>query len=175
MPSTLRQGRTDAAGRLIKASPAAIYQAFVDPSALMQWLPPGGMSGRVLEFDPRTGGRYRIELAYEVPAPPAVAKTTERTDISEGRFLALEPSRRIVQSVEFVSTDPAFAGVMVMTWSLETEGDGTRVTITAENVPHGISKEDHDAGLQSSLKNLAHFVERPRGTAAPRSHGRDRR
>jgi hypothetical protein len=28
-------------------------------------------------------------------------------------------------------------------------------------VPSGISKQDHDAGMRSSLENLARFVERP--------------
>lgn len=42
-------------------------------------------------------------------------------------------------------------------WTLIPEG--TVVTIVCEDVPSGISKEDHDAGLKSSLKNLAHFVE----------------
>ncbi len=35
-----------------------------------------------------------------------------------------------------------------------------RVTVTADNVPNGISKADHDAGMRSSLENLTAFVER---------------
>jgi len=35
---------------------------------------------------------------------------------------------------------------------------GTRVTVRAENVPAGIRKQDHDAGLRSSLENLARHV-----------------
>lgn len=71
------------------------------------------------------------------------------------------PGRRIKQSVEFESSDAAFAGEMMMTWSFDAVPDGTLVTVTAENVPRGISKQDHDAGMQSSLENLARFVERP--------------
>ena len=33
-------GRTDAAARLVHASPDAVYDAFIDPEALMAWLPP---------------------------------------------------------------------------------------------------------------------------------------
>jgi hypothetical protein len=47
---------------------------------------------------------------------------------------------------------------MIMTWSFEAAGAGTRVTITAENVPPGISQADHDAGLRSSLENLARYL-----------------
>lgn len=152
-------GRTDTATRLIHASPDAIYSAFVDAKLLMAWLPPEGMSGRALLFEPREGGRYRFELTYEANvAPGGAGKTSERTDISAGRFLVLEPGRRIVQSVEFESDNAAFTGEMIMTWSLEPAGEGTKVTVTAENVPAGISAEDHAAGLASSLENLDRFV-----------------
>ncbi|RJF94097.1 SRPBCC domain-containing protein [Sphingomonas cavernae] len=159
MPAPPPETRTDTAARIIRASPQAIYRAFVDAHSLMTWLPPEGMTGRALIFEPHAGGRYRIELSYNQTPDAGVAKTSDRTDISTGRFLELVPDARIVQSVEFESGDPAFAGVMVMTWALEAAPEGTRVTVTAANVPHGIAKADHDAGLQSSLENLARFFE----------------
>jgi uncharacterized protein YndB with AHSA1/START domain len=128
----------------------------------MAWLPPGDMEGRALEYDFREGGRYRIELTYVENAEPDSGKTTSNTDISSGRFVSLEPGKRIVQTVEFESTDASVAGEMVMTWSLEAVQSGTRVTITAENVPPGITQADHDEGLLSSLENLARYLaERP--------------
>ncbi len=152
-------GRTDAATRLIRASAEDIYQAFIDAGALMAWLPPQGMSGRILLFEPREGGRYRIQLTLEGEGHEASGKTTERTDLAAGRFLVLEPGKRIVQSCEFDSADPAFAGTMVMTWSLDPVPDGTKVTASAADVPSGIAAADHEAGLASSLENLARFVE----------------
>jgi uncharacterized protein YndB with AHSA1/START domain len=154
------KGRTDTASLVVAAQPDAVYRAFAAPGALMAWLPPGGMTGRVLEYDFRVGGRYRIELSYGEAAPEGVGKTTGRADVSTGRFLALEPGRRIVQSVEFESVDAVFAGEMVMTWSFEPLPSGTRITVTAENVPPGISQADHDAGLRSSLENLAGYLRR---------------
>lgn len=151
--------RTDTATRLVRAAPEAVYTAFVDEEALMAWLPPRGMTGRVLLFEPREGGRYRIELALEGDAHAVTGKTTARTDIASGRFVALEPGRRIVQTVEFESADPAFAGTMVMTWSLDPAPGGTSVGVSAANVPPGISEADHRAGLASSLANLARFLE----------------
>jgi uncharacterized protein YndB with AHSA1/START domain len=150
--------RTDTASLVIAARPEAIYRAFADPEALMAWLPPGNMTGRALEYDFREGGRYRIELTYDEAAGPGAGKTTERTDLSAGRFLSVLPGRRIVQSVEFESAHASFAGEMVMTWTFDPLGESTRVTITAENVPAGISKADHDAGLRSSLENLARYL-----------------
>jgi len=150
-------GRTDTAIRLIHASPEAIHAAFTDPEALMAWLPPDGMSGRALLFEPWEGGRYRIELALEGEGH---GKTTERTDIASGRFTEIVPGRRIVQTAEFDSADPAFAGTMIMSWSFKRAPGGTAVTVVAQDVPPGIAAEDHEAGLASSLANLARFVER---------------
>jgi uncharacterized protein YndB with AHSA1/START domain len=152
-------GRTDTATRLIDASPDAVYAAFVDAEKLIAWLPPEGMSGRVLLFEPWDGGGYRIELTYGSATPPGGAgKSTAQSDIAAGRFVELVPGRRVVQSAEFASDDPAFAGEMIVTWSFEPAGEQTKVTVTAEDVPAGISAEDHAAGLRSSLDNLARFV-----------------
>ncbi len=151
--------RTDTASRLIGASTHTIYQAFVQPVSLVSWLPPSGMSGRMLEYDFREGGRYRIELRYEDRLGAGSGKTTIHTDITQGRFLELVPGQRIKQSVEFESSDPLFSGEMIMTWSFEAASEGSMVTVTADNVPVGISKADHDAGLRSSLDHLADFVE----------------
>jgi uncharacterized protein YndB with AHSA1/START domain len=155
------QGRTDSASLVISARPDAIYRAFADPAALMKWLPPGNMTGRVLEYDFRESGHYRIELMYADDASSTAGKTSGRTDVTTGRFLSIDRGKRIVQSVEFESKDAAFAGEMIMTWTFEPVPTGTRVTVTAEKVPAGIGKADHDAGLRSSLENLArHLVTR---------------
>src|SRR5688572_29375375 len=99
-------GRTDSASVVVAAKADDVYRAFSSPDALIAWLPPDGMRGRVLEYDFREGGRYRVELTYTGDAPAGIGKTTERTDVSTGRFLALEPPKRIVQSVEFDARDP---------------------------------------------------------------------
>lgn len=158
MRDSFTRGRTDRGSLEVAAAPEAVYAAFADPAKLIRWLPPGTMTGRVLEYDFRVGGVYRIELTYGDAAPAAVGKTTSRTDVSKGRFLALQPNRSIVQSVEFESDQADFAGQMIMTWSFDPTRIGTRVTITAENVPPGVSQADHDAGLRASLENLARFV-----------------
>jgi hypothetical protein len=46
-----------------------------------------------------------------------------------------------------------------MTWEVTAVDGGTRVNITADDVPDGISAEDHADGLASSLANLAEHVE----------------
>jgi hypothetical protein len=48
---------------------------------------------------------------------------------------------------------------MTMTWEVAPVENGTRVEIRADNVPAGISAEDHAAGLASSLANLTAYLE----------------
>ena len=152
-------GRTDTASRLIPAPPDRLYRAFLDPEALVRWLPPKEMTGRIQAFEPRPGGRFDLVLAYESPGPDH-GKSSQGEDVVRGRFVELVEDRRIVQLVEFDSPDPAFAGEMRMTWRFDAEPGGTRVTIRAENVPPGIRPEDHQAGMESTLANLAAYVER---------------
>jgi uncharacterized protein YndB with AHSA1/START domain len=151
--------RTDAASRVIAAPPDRVYAAMVDPDALAEWLPPAGMSGRFDRFEPRAGGGYRLTLTY-ADAPAGGGKTSAVSDVVEARFVELEPGVRMRQAVDFESDDPAFAGTMTMTWSLEAAGGGaTRVEFRADDVPSGISADDHQAGLTSSLANLAAYLE----------------
>lgn len=90
----------------------------------------------------------------------AAGKTTADSDIVEARFLDIVPEERVVQAVDFISDDPAFSGTMTMTWEVSGVDGGTQVAIRAENVPDGISADDHAAGLSSSLANLAAYLER---------------
>ncbi len=86
-------------------------------------------------------------------------KATASADIVEGRFVDLVPNERVVQAVEFVAEDPAFAGTMTMIWQVTPVDGATRVDFVANNVPDGISAEDHAMGLTSSLANLADYLE----------------
>lgn len=167
--------RTDRASRVMAAPPERVWAALVDPEALLAWLPPGGMTGRFERFDARPGGTYRMVLTYS-DASGAPGKASVDSDIVEARFVDIVPGERVVQAVDFVSDDPAYAGTMTMTWEVTAVDAGTRVDIVAEDVPDGISTEDHAAGLASSLTNLAAYVEQsprclggkqPLGVAVP--------
>jgi uncharacterized protein YndB with AHSA1/START domain len=154
----VRMPRTDIASRVIAAPIERVYAALVDPKALVVWLPPKGMTGRFERFDARPGGSYRMVLTYADPSTGR-GKATADSDFVEARFLDIVPGGRVVQAVDFVSDDPNYAGTMMMTWEVTPHENGTEVAIRAENVPRGISAEDHAAGLASSLANLAAYLE----------------
>ena len=117
------------------------------------------MSGSFERFDARPGGSYRLVLTY-ADAATVAGKATNDTDIVEARFIEIVQDVRVVQVIDFVSDDPAYAGTMTMTWEVEAAEAGTRVDIRADNVPSDISAEDHATGLTSSLANLAAYLER---------------
>ena len=151
--------RTDIASRMIAAPPGRVFAALLDRDALMAWLPPKGMTARFERFDPTPGGSYRLVLTYS-DALGAPGKAAPESDVVEARYVDIVPDHRVVQAVDFLSDDPAFAGTMTMTWEVTAVEGGTLVDIVADDVPDGISAEDHATGLASSLANLAEYVER---------------
>lgn len=149
--------RIDRASRDIVESVEVVFAAYTDSAAWEEWLPPADMTGKMHHFDFREGGAFRLTLTYSDQG--ATGKTTATEDVSEGTFVKILPNKQVVQRIVFDSDDPAFAGDMLMTWLFEPINEGTRVTVTAENVPAGISPEDHQVGLNSTLENLKRFVE----------------
>ncbi len=150
--------RTDRCSRVIDAPVDRVFAALLDEDALVAWLPPAGMTGSFTHFDPRPGGSHRLVLTYDDPTG-APGKTSAASDIADVRYIDIVPDERVVQAVDFHSDDPAFVGTMTMTWEVSTDPRGTLVSITATDVPDGITAADHATGMASSLANLAAYVE----------------
>ena len=156
MTASMSNPETHHASRVILASPRAIFRALIDPEAIASWRPPKGMTARIGPFDPRPGGGYRMELLY---GDGVSGKSRPGADVIDGRFLELIAKERVVEAVRFETDDPNYLGTMTITTSLAPDRDGTRVSIVAANVPPGISAADHRLGMESTLKNLANFLE----------------
>ncbi len=118
-------GAWTSTSRVIRASPEELYAVFLDPTALVDWLPPAEMTGEIHEFDARVGGGYRMSLFYPPDERTFRGKTSDREDMVEVRFVELAPPRRIVEAVSFVTTDPAFFGEMTMIATFEEVSGGT--------------------------------------------------
>lgn len=145
--------------RVIRARPEQIYATFLDPAALVAWLPPAGMTGRIHAFDARVGGGYRMSLYYPPDERTFRGKTSDREDRVEVRFVDLAPPHRIVEAVRFVTTDPAFFGEMTLSVTFEEVSGGTAVTLEFTNLPPGLRPEDNEAGARLSLEQLARHFE----------------
>jgi uncharacterized protein YndB with AHSA1/START domain len=145
--------------RVIRARPEELYAAFLDPAALVDWLPPAEMTGEIHEFDARVGGGYRMSLFYPPDERAFRGKTSDKEDMVNVRFVELAPPRRIVEAVSFVTTDPAFFGEMTLIATFEEMSDGAEVTLVFENLPPGLRAEDNEAGSRLSLEQLARRFE----------------
>jgi uncharacterized protein YndB with AHSA1/START domain len=143
--------------RRVNAPRALVYRVLVDAGAIARWRVPAGMTGRVHAFDPREGGAFRVSLTYD--APTGAGKTTPHTDTYHGRFVELVPSERVVEAVEFETTDPALRGEMTITTTLADADGGTEVVAVHEGLPPGLSPADNEAGWREALEKLAALVE----------------
>lgn len=99
-----------------------------------------------------------MALTYLDPTD-SPGKTSDATDVVDIGFADLVPPERVVQRAVFDADDPSYAGTMTMIWHLAAAGDGTEVTVTATDVPPGIDQAVHEAGIASSLANLASYVD----------------
>lgn len=141
--------------RRIKAEPAAVYAAFMDPDVLVAWLPPGEMTGRIDAFDGRVGGGYQMSLFYPETDPAHRGKTTAHEDRVSVRFLELVPGGEIVEAVTFHSEDSALRDVMTVTIAFVPVEGGTEVAFQFEDLPPGLRPEDNEQGARQSLDQLA--------------------
>ncbi|MGK3967510.1 SRPBCC domain-containing protein [Sorangium sp. So ce118] len=141
--------------RWIKAPRSRVYSALVDAEAIATWLCPEGATSRLHECVAEVGGHLRMEITH-APGP-------DGTRLFDLVFAELRPDEAVVWRGAFVSDDPVMGSEMQLTFTLQDEADGTRITLRHEGLPETISVEDNERGSESSLSNLARLVERGAG------------
>ncbi len=138
--------------RVLRATPASVYRAFLDADALVKWLPPNGFTGKVHHLDGTVGGTYRMSFT---------SFTTGHSHAFGGEYLELVPEERLRYTGAF--DDPNMPGVMQTTVSLRPVSGGTEMTIVQEGIPDMIPVEACYLGWQQSLALLAGLVEAATG------------
>ena len=134
--------------RVLRASPERVYRAFLDPDAMVKWLPPHGFTGKVHDMDPRAGGSYRMSFTNF---------GTGKSHSFGGTYVELTPHWRLRYTDRF--EDPNLPGEMQVTVSLTPVACGTEVSIVQEGIPAAIPVEFCYLGWQESLTLLAQLVE----------------
>jgi uncharacterized protein YndB with AHSA1/START domain len=142
MPSTVRFHR------ILRTTPEKVFRAFIEPEAMVKWLPPHGFTGRVLRMDARVGGGYRMSFTNF---------STGKSHSFEGHFLELVPAQRIVYTDRF--DDPRFPGEIRVSVTLKKVTVGTELTIVQDGLPDLIPPDACCLGWQESLGLLAQLVE----------------
>jgi uncharacterized protein YndB with AHSA1/START domain len=140
----------------IGAPPARVYAALLNPYLIPQWRVPIGMRCTIHAFEAREGGTFRVSLTYD--APDAAGKSSAHTDTYHGEFVQLVANERIVERLEFETTDPQMQGEMRVITQLAPEGNGTRLIAVHENLPPGVALADNEVGWNESLAKLAELL-----------------
>jgi uncharacterized protein YndB with AHSA1/START domain len=134
--------------RVLRAEPETIYRAFLDPDAMVKWLPPNGFTGKVHAMDAKVGGGHKMSF------------TNFRTGKSHsfgGTYLELTPNERIRYTDKF--DDANLPGEMQVTVTLKKASCGTELNIEQAGIPDVIPAEACYLGWQESLILLAKLVE----------------
>ncbi|TWT98207.1 SRPBCC family protein [Stieleria varia] len=134
--------------RVLRAPAERVYRAFLEPDALIRWLPPYGFLGTIDRMDARVGGSYHMTFTnFE----------NGHHHSFESKFVELVPYQRIRMADTF--DDPDWAAEMTKTIALRTVSCGTEMEILHEGLPAFIPAEMCYLGWQESLLQLAHLVE----------------
>ncbi|KAB2954996.1 MAG: SRPBCC family protein [Thermoanaerobaculia bacterium] len=148
MSEASESGGTVRLHRVLRAPTERVYRAFVDPDAMVKWLPPHGFTARVHHSDVRVGGGYRMSFTNF---------GTGSSHSFGGEYRELVPGERIRYTDRF--DDPGLPGEMSVTVELRTVSCGTELRITQQGIPAVIPVELCYLGWQESLAMLAQLVE----------------
>ena len=142
MPNTIRLHR------VLRTTPEKLYRAFLEPDAVVKWLPPHGFTCKVHQLDARVGGTHKMSFTNF---------TTSQSHSFGGSYVELVPQELIRYTDKF--DDPNLSGEMQTTIALRKVLVGTEIQIVQEGVPEVIPPEACYLGWQESLTLLAQLVE----------------
>ena len=134
--------------RVLRAKPERVYRAFIDPDAMVKWLPPHGFTGKVHHLDAKVGGTFKMSFTNF---------NTMKSHSFGGTYLDMKPGELLRYTDQF--DDPNLPGTMITTVSLKPVACGTEVNITQEGIPAMIPVEFCYLGWQESLTLLNQLVE----------------
>jgi uncharacterized protein YndB with AHSA1/START domain len=136
--------------RVLPAAPPVVFRAFSAPDALAEWWGPEGFVIPSLEFQPRVGDTYRIEM--QPPEGDAFYLT--------GEFKAVEPPARLAYTFAWEDPDPDDVETAVEL-SFRARGESTEVVLTQRCFKTEERRELHRNGWMDSLDKLERFLSRP--------------
>jgi uncharacterized protein YndB with AHSA1/START domain len=127
--------------RRLKAPPAQVFAAWIDPEKVMRWMGPGEITGSSAECDPRPGGRYRWVMRKP---------TGEELEVG-GVYREVVPNEKLVLTWVWKSTPEEESLITVL---LKPDGDGTLLTLTHEQFVDEPTRDGHQAGWNGVLDKM---------------------
>lgn len=133
--------------RVFSAPPERVYRAFLDPDALVKWMPPHGFTAKVEHCDATVGGSYKMSFTNF---------STGLVHSFGGTYQELIPNQLIRYFDEF--DNPALAGTIEVCIEIKAVLMGTEVNITQSGIPVAIPVSACYLGWQESLQLLGLLV-----------------
>ena len=133
--------------KVVPARRPLVFEAFAEPSELAQWWGPEGFTIPSVDFDPRIGATYRIEM--QPPEGDAFHLT--------GEFREVEAPARL--AFTFVWEPPDFDDVETLAEvSFRDLGESTDVAFTQGPFKTEARRELHREGWTDTFERLANFL-----------------
>jgi uncharacterized protein YndB with AHSA1/START domain len=132
--------------RRIRATPAQVWNAFVDPRELVHWWGPDAGPTLSAETDVRVGGTFTIAFR---------TMDGERHE-NRGEYLELDPPKRLVMSWWFSSTPHVRSRVTVSIVDID---DGVEVTVKHDGFSDEGMRITHEKGWEGALRKMAARVQ----------------
>lgn len=136
--------------RVVPAAPAAVFRAFTAEQELARWWGPAGFKVPRLDFKPRVGAGYRIEM--QPPEGDAFALV--------GEFRELDPPRRLAFTFVWEPPDPDDVETLVEL-TFRDLGDSTEIAFTQGAFKTEARRELHRDGWTDSLDKLEQHLSHP--------------
>ena len=133
--------------RVLPAVPSVVFGAFSDPDKLAKWWGPEGFTAPSVEFDPRVGASYRIEMQPSKGDPFYLT----------GEVREVDPPVRLTYT--FVYEQPAPDDVDTrVELSFRDLGESTEVVFTQGPFKTAARRELHRDGWTDSFDRLEQLI-----------------
>ena len=135
--------------RTVRAPCASVWQALTDPDRLVHWWGPHGFTAPTVDFEPRVGGGYRIEM--QPPEGEAFFLT--------GEFREVDPPSRLSFTFIWDPPDPDDQETLA-TLVLKDRGDETEIEFTQGPFTTEARRALHEGGWGDGFERLERFLAR---------------
>ena len=133
--------------RVLTGVPSVVFAAFSDPNELVKWWGPEGFTVPSLEFDPRVGESYRLEM--QPPEGDSFYLT--------GEFREVDPPARLAYSFVWEPPDPDDVETLVAL-SFRDLGEATEVAFTQGPFKTDARRALHRDGWTDSFDKLEWLI-----------------
>ncbi|HEX6582312.1 MAG TPA: SRPBCC domain-containing protein [Thermoleophilaceae bacterium] len=133
--------------RVLPAAPPVVFRCFSDAAELASWWGPKGFKTPSLDFDPRVGERYRIEMQPPEGDPFHLT----------GEFREVDPPTRLAFTFLWEPPDPDDVETEVALSFRDVDGS-TEIALTQGPFKTEERRALHDDGWTDSLDRLEAFV-----------------